>query len=256
MKPEPRVTFYFSETERKVVVEQHDFFIKEAKSRLLSQFSDIETEADVKANETLERLASKFDPDKHDESDFYEIAHDNAISHWMALDQLRESVGLAVAAGMFHQFEKTLRDKIVRELNHCLEPAFVRETVWSSDYPTLMELLQWLGIDIKEQSFTKEIDVLRLVINVYKHGDGASHKKLSKQHPEFYGGSDFFTKLNIDPDFDTLKLSIADIDRFAAAINEFWRALPARLDESDMKQTPTWLDRKYDRYTLSKEKSK
>jgi len=254
VKSEPRVTFYFPERERDILVEQHDFYVKEAKSRLLSQFSDIEAEADVKAEETLERLAPTFNPDKHDEADFYELAQDKAISHWMALDQLRSSVGLAVAAGMFHQFDKTLRDKVVRELSHCLEREFVEKVVWSTDHPMLIELLQWLGIALKEKSFSKQIDVLRLVINVYKHGDGGSHKKLSKQHPKFYEGSAVFAEFNIPPDFDKLTLSVEDINRFAAAIKEFWHALPHRLYENDMKQPPTWLDKKYEKYTLRKQR--
>ena len=39
------------------------------------------------------------------------LAQDKAISHWMALDQLRSSVGLAVAAEMSHQLDKTLRGR-------------------------------------------------------------------------------------------------------------------------------------------------
>lgn len=242
------VIFDFYAGEREVIIEQHDFYVAEAKSRILSQFSDIETEADAKAEETLQKMAPRFDPDRHDEGDFYERAHDAAISHWLALNEMRDSVGLSVAAGMFHQFDKTLRNKVADELRQWLEPKFVEKIVWSADHPQLMDLLEWQGMSLKSESFSEQVDLLRRVINVYKHGDGPAHKKLSEKHPEFYENVDMTSTFGFLPDFDQLRITPEHFERFASAIKEFWQALPSRLHKSDMREPPNWLAKKYENF--------
>lgn len=62
----PTVLFQVWEPFRQSVIEENRFYLEQAKGRLLSQFNDIDREADAAGERWLEDQAPYFDPDRDD----------------------------------------------------------------------------------------------------------------------------------------------------------------------------------------------
>ena len=113
-----KVLFHMWEPFRASLIANHQFYVDQSRKRLLSQFDNIEPEADKATEEWLERSNSRFDPDRHDPADFYETAHEVGIEFYGLLSDMRDQTWLSVVAGMFHEWDKQLRGWLVREIGH------------------------------------------------------------------------------------------------------------------------------------------
>ncbi|MCR1227551.1 hypothetical protein [Klebsiella quasipneumoniae] len=241
-------TFWLDKLDRRVLLEPHDFYVSQAKQRLLSQFNEISREADEVEEQHYEKLGQFFDPDRDDPADSYEAAHQEGISHFIALDEMRNTVTLAMTASEFHQFDKALREKMAREFSHW-QPAAVDPLIWSVDFPKLVELLEWTGIDIKSKPFYEKIEACHLLVNVYKHGKGPSHTELANKYPQYYPSYTPRTgrRHNL-PRPEQLKVSEAQFTDIADAIREFWLNIPEFRNESHLRDQPEWFDKQMKRY--------
>lgn len=112
------VLFQMWEPFRQALIERHKFYVYQARTRLLSQFDDIEGEADKAAKDWLELASQRFDPDRDDEGAIYEAANDEGIACYQLLKDMHGDIRLSVVAGMFHQWDKQLRDWTMREVLH------------------------------------------------------------------------------------------------------------------------------------------
>lgn len=56
------------------LIQQHRFYVNEASTRLMSQFDNINADADQAAEAWLERRRERFHPDRDDEGAIYEEA--------------------------------------------------------------------------------------------------------------------------------------------------------------------------------------
>ncbi|WP_421504444.1 hypothetical protein [Erwinia rhapontici] len=241
-------TFWFHPPDQRYYLEPHDFYVRQAQQRLLSQFNDISREADEVQEQHYEKLGQFFDPDRDDPADSYEAAYQEGISHYLALDEMRNTITLALTAGMFHQFDKTLREKMVREFSHW-QPEAIDPLIWNIDFPRLVELLEWTGIEIKSKPFYEKIEACHLLVNVYKHGKGQSHTELAGKHPQYYPQYTPRTgRRQSLPRPEQLKVSQAQFADIADAIKDFWLNIPEFRDESDLKTQPEWFDKKLKRY--------
>lgn len=169
----------------------------------------------------MEKSGQYFDPDRDDPADAYERAYHKGVSHWLALSEMHNIVTLALTAGMFHQFDKVLRQKVVREFSHWLDREIISPLIWDLGFPRLIELLEWVGIKIHGQHFFKKINACRLIINVYKHGDGDAHRELSTKHPEYYPRGSLMNSI-FQPCHEDLKVSETQFVEFADAITALW----------------------------------
>jgi hypothetical protein len=98
----------------------------------------------------------------------------------------------------------------------------------------MFELLRYFGWDVRSQLFFAKIDACRLVVNVYKHGNGSSLTKLAERYPKYL--RDPFAKSDeeapLRDDFlhhEWLEVSAADFNDFAAGFRRFWEEFPERL---------------------------
>ena len=138
---------------REQVIEGHQFYVQQGKDRLLSQFTNIETESEEHSQKWLVSRSQYFDPDRHDPSDFYEKAHDEGIVHYQLLESLREQTRLSIVAGMFHNWDKELRDWLVREIKHWHRGKNVEKAVWDANFINVFDLLDLLPWSPKTSSF-------------------------------------------------------------------------------------------------------
>jgi hypothetical protein len=232
---------------RQSLIDGHKFYVEQARKRLLSQFGDIEAEADRAAKEWLERSSHLFDPDSHDPASFYEAANEAGIEFYALLSDMRDQTRLSVVSGMFHEWDKQLRDWLVREIQHWHCGDDVAAKVWAVDFGKIADLLESLGWDIRSQDYFAKLDACRLVVNVYKHGKGKSLEDLKQTYPAFLQGPlEGFGSAFSDMKFrDHTDLNVSDeqFQEFADAIIAFWRDVPENVFGSQITSVPDWFEK-------------
>ncbi|MER9764158.1 hypothetical protein [Mesorhizobium sp. M0138] len=225
------------------LIKGHQFYVEQVRKRLLSQFANMEAEAEKASEELVEQSSGRFDPDRHDPSEFYEAANDAGIEFYQLLSDMRDQTRLNVIAGMFHEWEKQLRDWLVREIQHWHQGETPIAKVWSADFGKIADLLESLGWRIRSTDYFTTLDACRLVVNVYKHGDGPALKDLKLKHPEYLedrlSGSGLPGTLDL-VDYTNLKVSDDQFQAFSDAIVAFWRDVPASVAGSEISKPPEW----------------
>lgn len=229
---------------RQSLVKGHLFYVEQARKRLLSQFNDIEADADRAAEEWLEQSGRHFDPDRHDPGDFYEAAHDVGIEFHGLLNDMREQTRLSVVAGMFHEWDKQLRDWLVSEIRHWHRGDNATLKVWSADFSQIADLLESFGWNVRSADYFRALDACRLVVNVYKHGEGKSLDDLKNSFPEYlddpFNGFDDALSDTKYRNHTHLKVSDDQFQAFSVAIVAFWRDAPENVGDSRVTDVPDW----------------
>lgn len=240
------VLFQMWEPVRQSLMTRHSFYIEQARRRLLSQFDDIEAEADRAAEDWLEKSGQHFDPDRHDPADFYEAANDAGIEFYGLLSDMREQTCLSVVAGMFHEWDKQLRNWLVREIQHWHRGDNLSLQVWSVNFGQIADLLESFGWNVRSKEYFFTLDACRLVVNVHKHGDGKSLDDVRNDYPEYLddhfassGGG--FSDLKYR-DHTNLKVNDEQFQAFSDAILAFWRDVPNNVFESQITNVPQWFE--------------
>lgn len=231
---------------RKDFIDSHLFYVEQARKRLLSQFDNVNQEAEQAAEEWLEEAGEYFDPDMHDPGDFYEAAYDKSIEFGLLLSEMMDQTRLSVIAGMFHQWEKQLRDWLAKETKYWGGETVVSK-IWSVNLGEIFTLFEGLGWNVRDEVFFAKIDTCRLVVNVYKHGKGTALKELRKKYPKYFIDSlpEMKDLLELDESFldhTHLMVNNEDIDEFSEAIAEFWKKVPERFMNSQTIFAPKWLE--------------
>lgn len=230
-----------------MLIAQHTFYIEQARKRLLLQFDDMEAEAEKAAEHWLEKNSSRFDPDRDDPASYYERAHDESVNFYMLLSEMRDQTRLSVVAGMFHEWDKRLRDWLVQEMNHWHRGRNASQKIWSVDFLALTELFVCLNWHFESQAFYQTLDACRLVVNVYKHGEGKSLEDLKQRFPEFLedpflgAGGGFSDAAHRD--HTHLKVDEIQIAKFSDAIIAFWNAIPENTFSSQTGEVPPWFEK-------------
>lgn len=229
---------------RQRLIAGHVFYIEQARKRLLSQFEDIQAEADKAADDWLQQSSGRFDPDRHDPGDFYDAANDAGIELYNLLSDMRDQTRLSIVAGMFHQWDKQLRDWLVREMHHWHRGDTTAVKLWSADFPQIIELLEALGWPVSRTPYFQSLDACRLVVNVYKHGSGKSLEDLKAKYPEYlhdpFSGSGGELSSVEYRDHSNLIVSDEQFRAFSDAIVSFWQEVPENVYESKVKEVPDW----------------
>lgn len=237
-------SFQMWEPFRQSLIKGHSFYVEQARMRLLSQFEDIEADADRAAEEWLEESGQHFDPDRHDPADFYEAANDVGIEFYGLLSDMREQTRLSVVAGMFHEWDKQLRSWLAGEIRHWPRGRSATPKVWSADFGQIADLLESFGWHLRSADYFHTLDACRLVVNVYKHGEGKSLGELKLKFPEYLsdpfngvGGNFSDTKYR---DHTHLKVSDIQFQAFSDAILAFWRDVPENVFDCQITDLPDW----------------
>ena len=184
-----RILFQLDEQFRQLIIKKHLFYVEQAQKRLLSQFDDIGGDADRAADEWLERSGRDIVPELYDPSDFYEQANEIDVELYFLLTEMSKQTHLNVVAGMFHNWDKQLRDWLAHEINYWHRGKEVVSKVWSVDFGKIVDLLESFGWRLRAADYFCALDACRLVVNVHKHGEGSSLQELKNRHPEYLRSS-------------------------------------------------------------------
>lgn len=239
------VLFYLSGSYRDYLIERHRFYVEQAQSRLLGQFLNIEADAQKAADDWLANHTHLFDPDLHNPSDFDERAHAEMESFYLLLEEMRETTRLSVVASMYHDWDKQLREWLVREINHWHRGSEVRSQVWSQDFIGLADLFDALGWAFRTKSYFPKLDACRLLVNVYKHGEGKSFTDLKERFPEYLNSLPPYLQNLTYVDYTDLRVNDAQIQEFSDAIVSFWNDLPERTTASGDGTLPLWFEKAF-----------
>lgn len=239
--------FQMWEPRRQSLIKGHLFYVEQAKSRLLSNFDNIETDADKVAQSWLDENKYRFNPDYHDPSDFYESARGEGIEFYQLLCEMRDRTRLSVVAGMYHEWEKHLRKWLTDEIRHWHSGKAISEKVWAVDFGKLTDLMDSLGWRVRDQAYFTKLDACRLVVNVYKHGKGNSFEELKEKYPEYLPDplskiSGAFSSL-VFLDYTHLVVSENQLQGFSDAIVAFWKDVPKDIFDREDLEVPGWFAR-------------
>lgn len=110
------VLFQMTEPLRQSLISQHIFYVEQAQARLLLQFSELKTKesAEQFIKSWMKENQYRFNPSFHDEGDFYA----EACERYHALLALGNQTRLSVVSGLYHEWEKQLRQWLVDEIAH------------------------------------------------------------------------------------------------------------------------------------------
>lgn len=220
-------------SERELIIEAHDFFVSELMSRVFSSFRDISSEADDKAHEHYEALASLPDSYGVDPSSAADQAFDRGFEFYDSLWEMKRQVTFGALAILYQQWDKGVRTFIERELGFFVSPAWLEKAIWYANVEKLIKFLENQGWNIKDYPWFAEIDAMRLLVNVFKHGKGQSFDQLCQLYPRYSKGAlgvfagdepDFFEGVNGLPEH--LEISETEFLDFANAIRSFWLSFP------------------------------
>lgn len=231
---------------RKYFLNSHKFYVEQAQKRLLSQFENMEQEAKKFAEEWIDKNDYYFDPDIHDPADIYDQANDEELEFFLELSELKDQVRLSIVAGMYHKWEKQLREWLVNEARHWNKYEILKSKIWLISIADIFDMFEKFGWNIFNEQFYKEIDACRLVVNVFKHGNGNSLNDLKQKYPEYI----------VDPlqsnnhitnreylDYTNLELSDKQLQEFSDAITGFWESIPDNIFISQINSFPKWLEK-------------
>jgi hypothetical protein len=206
---------------------------------VLPAFSNLNERANQIGDEYYEQVGSQpasedFDGDM---STFAEEAQDRALSWYLMMRSLRQTMLNLLAAGLFHLTEQQLA-ALCRDGGFIAGPP--RDT-------KLEEVANWyrinLRLDLSSLSSWPMIDELRFVANAVKHAEGTATRRLKSLRPElltdpasaeiedFNGGSLFETKKVKAPlAGEDLFVSEGLLKSYSEAVESFFREIAAHFD--------------------------
>ncbi len=241
---------------RKNMIADHQFYIEQAKNRLLVQFSDISGEADKYADEYLKKISPRFDPEKHADGSFDDDAFNEGQAHYEMLDDMLKRTRMSVVAGMFHEWDKQLRDWIIKEMQgrHWYSGQEVEKALWKANYEQIIDFLEAFGWLIKSKPYYTSLDKCRLFVNVYKHGNGGAFDDIKAKHPKSIRTLVGATSFSLEyANHKRLIITEDDIDEFSNAIINFWKDVPEWIYEKENMIFPSWYNKAYKKDRLNQQ---
>jgi hypothetical protein len=244
-----KTLFMMRNSTRRSLIDTHLFYVEQARQRLLSQFDGIEADAEEAVVEYKKKNIVQFDADYHNPSGFHEAAREHGYEFYRLLSEMLVQTQLSVVAGMFHNWDKQLRIWLIREIQFRHKGETVSKKIWSANFGQIAELLEGIGLSDSNGSYLGTLDACRLVVNVYKHGDGGSLSDLKQKYPEYlvdplkYYPGELAAILSEGRELDHTHLHVSggQFQAFCDAIVAFWQGVPERIDAPDVVSFPNWL---------------
>lgn len=223
--------FCIMKEELQLRIEEQCFYLEQSRARLLPPFANIEAEAEALEKEFVETIPDYFDPENSDMSDIYEAAFYHSLKHYDLLRDMRTRTILSIVAGMYHHFDKSYRTLVARELRQggWVIGTHTREILWKCSWRQMELLMRAFGWDMTQAEGYAQLEAMRLVVNVFKHGEGVAFRDLMRQFPQFIPS----IKENVGSwsyvDHTYMEVTEEHLEPFSEAILDFWKAVPSEL---------------------------
>ncbi|MGE6603290.1 hypothetical protein ACQKEY_16490 [Lysinibacillus fusiformis] len=218
----------------------YDYYIDVYFNKVALVFNNLEEEANEMAQIHYEELGQYFDPDRHDEADFADSAFEKGLEYYEAVSLVKYNNQLMWISTMYQFWEQQVRKFLYDEIKHsgvtlCNERG---QEIDFKNYCTrginaIKKEFADFGQDLEKMERWSDINELRLLANVIKHGDGGSATELEEIRPDFFKSE--ISENNLLKVHRTvlneqvLNVSDSDFIKYKEALQSFWEGLPERL---------------------------
>lgn len=224
-----RPQLYLPDMDKRYLIDQIGRFVEIYDRKLKSIFDNIGTEAEDHGNNFFERIMQNtYHPDAIDPADIAEEAMDRSIEHWDLLNHGKYVLISSWHVALYEAFEQQLRCYLYKELSH--EFRLTINHLFSR-FEDQKKILIFYGVDFSSLKGLKEIDHLRLVCNVIKHGEGSSAEELRKKRPDIikkYDDTELLELYGSSLLEEVLAISGNTLKEYGKAIEDFWGSFPER----------------------------
>ena len=223
-----KMFLYYCQWTRQAALDITNAYTEGFTTRLIPTFDNIKEEADKASKAYWESAMSSIaDEGYHCDGDFAEAATEAGIDVYQDLSFVRQQlIGLSIA-GLYHLWERTLKQFIIKELKQYRANEKAMKTIANHNFDGIVEILQQFGHNLTLAPYYSCLNELRLVTNVVKHGEGQSFNELTKIAPQLFDSS--IVGMEIPLTLDCLNLSPHDFRRYSGAVTTFWELLPQRM---------------------------
>ena len=204
-------------------------FVAVYKLKLNTVFDNMDIEANEHGNSFFNQVLQHSHPDYQiDPSDIADEAMNRSIDHWDLLNHGRYVLLASWHVALYEAFEQQVRLFLIKEISHdyrFMNGIFVSRL---KDFKTIFVLY---GVNLNSVKGLKQIDHLRLLCNVVKHGEGYSADELRKKRPDLIKTMeetellDLYGSSLLD---ESLAISVETLMGFGNAIEAFWDSFPER----------------------------
>jgi hypothetical protein len=234
-----RAQLYLYDSLRTKFKEPYRLYIETYTKRIAPVFDNIEEEANQIAKEHFREMGAFFHPDYHDEGDFAEAAFEKGLEHFEGLSLIRYNTKLMWISTMYQLWEQQVRKFLFEEISrtHKMYDKKNNEITFKSfcarGIDEIKETFLEFNYNLETLTVWPDIDELRLLANVIKHGDGRSASQLEQLKPRFFKSQVSSSNL-LELYKSTLTEIVLNIDesdflRYGDALIRFWDELPERL---------------------------
>jgi hypothetical protein len=222
-----RLQLYLPDMNKKYYKCQIGQFVDLFLLKLEPAFKNIDAEAEEHGNNYFD--GSQYScPEDFDPGDLAEQAMDQAIKHYEFLCLGKYVLIASWHVALFEAFEQQVRYFFHKELSHNYRISI--NQVFSR-FDDLKIILVFYCVDLNALRGLKEIDHLRLLSNVIKHGEGESANELRRKRPDLFKSYDDVELLELYGSSLLKEVLIINQDTlkdFGKAIEQFWDSFPER----------------------------
>lgn len=216
-------------------IDQHDFLVKQFNDRVLSQFTmdNIEKAHDEDNITRHKKIIQSTLPVAY-KSRYMDTADRESVEFALNLVEMRKQLILSGLVFLYSNWEKTLRAFLesIFTINDA-EKHYLRE-LWD---PSIFKIFEKISWNVRKKEFYPDLNLLRTVTNVFKHGKGESLLRLKKLKPEYFLSDE---ELEMDEEYlylyelkfrDHTDINITQNEFviLSNAIRQFWVDFPERL---------------------------
>jgi len=151
---------------RNYLTKSHKFYVKQASIRILSRFENIEQEANAEFEKFISNNNKLYDAGVHCPSDLNENAYEVSIEFYDLLSDMQYRTRLSVIAGMFHEWDKQIRDWLSVEIRNWHIGNELNKKIWSVNFSDLMKLIKIIHNDPINTELYRSLDACNLIVNI------------------------------------------------------------------------------------------
>ena len=220
---------YVTEMTRRYLKSEISDYIEIYFKKLLPVFKDIESDADKYANDFYDNFMSQPASDDFiDPSSIAEEALDIGIEHYSYLKLGKYRLAATRHATLYQIWEQQSRLFLFREMSRVYKIQFES---FCTNLSEIKKKFKLHNVDIESFSCWPQINELRLLCNVIKHGDGDSAKELRKIKPTLFkqeDGTDHMKIFKTTLLEETLNIDEKTLQNYSKALLSFWDEIPER----------------------------
>ena len=231
-------TLYLSRSRKERLKRPYELFIDTYTNKIEPQFINIEQESKKISEEYYNELGKYFNPEFDDPEYYAELAWEKGIDYYEGISLMKYNTKMMWISTVYQFWEQQVRRFLYDEISNTHEFYDNKENkigykdFCSNGINDIKSEFIWFDYNLELKSSWKEINELRLLSNVIKHGDGRSAKQLQKLKPEYFQDESKINRLELYKttlNDEVLNIGQEDFVRYCKSLIEFWEEIPEYL---------------------------